>query len=104
MNKLTRSKILSITKAVDVPLINKILKNTDLKEFEIDQQTIFNISEWALDGKSDSEIRTKLSLNKKQWNLLVEMCPSLVMVMSSSRQLAEVMIVGSLFQRAVGGI
>lgn len=104
MNKLTKGKILEITKAVDVPLINKILKNTDLREFEIDQQTIFNISEWALDGKSDSEIRTKLSLNKKQWNLLVEMCPSLVMVMSSSRQLAEVMIAGSLFQRAVGGI
>ena len=43
--------------------------------------------------------------NKKQWNLPCWKCvPSLVMVMSSSRQLAEVMIAGSLFQRAVGGL
>lgn len=104
MNKVIKQKVLDITKAVDLPLINKILKNTNLKDFEIDRQTIFNISEWALDGKSDTEIRTKLSLNKQQWNLLLEMCPSLIMVMSSSRQLAEVMIAGSLFQRAVGGI
>lgn len=92
-----------LAKNVDIKTINKLLAQTELKDFEMNKSTITNIAEWALNGNSDSEIRQKLSLTKNQWAILVTICPTLLLVMKESRALADVVIAGSLFQTAVGG-
>lgn len=89
--------------SVDTDLVNSMLDLTTLKGFKIDLQTIRNVSEWALNGASDSEIRNKLSLNKQEWSILCNVCPTLLIVMKESRALADVVIAGSLFQTAIGG-
>ena len=95
--------IKELAKNVDITKINRLLQETDLHDFEMQRQTIYNIAEWCLNGNSDQEIRKKLSLNKGQWLTLVACCPTLLVIMSQSRELAEVMVAGSLFQTAIGG-
>ena len=95
--------IKELAKSVDTKLVNELLEQTDLNDFEMTKATIENIAEWCLNGNSDTEIRQKLSLNKHQWGVLVACCPTLLVVMQQSRSLAEVLLAGSLFQRAVGG-
>ena len=92
-----------LAKNVDIKTVNKLLAQTELKDFEMNKSTITNIAEWALNGNSDSEIRQKLSLTKNQWAILVTICPTLLLVMKESRALADVVIAGSLFQTAIGG-
>lgn len=60
-----------LAKNVDIKTVNKLLAQTELKDFEMNKSTITNIAEWALNGNSDSEIRQKLSLTKGQWAILV---------------------------------
>lgn len=88
---------------VNIPIVNKIIEKSELKGLNLKAQTILNIAEWALDGKSNQEIRKKLSLSKKQWDLLLEICPDLVVAVDNSRQMANLIIAGSLFQTAIGG-
>ena len=85
-----------LAKNVDIKTVNKLLAQTELKDFEMNKSTITNIAEWALNGNSDSEIRQKLSLTKNQWAILVTICPTLLLVMKESRALADVVIAGSL--------
>lgn len=92
-----------LAKNVDINLVNQLLSQTELKDFEMNKSTITNIAEWCLNGNSDTEIRQKLSLNKHQWAILVTVCPTLLIVMKDSRALADVVIAGSLFQTAIGG-
>lgn len=92
-----------LAKNVDIKTVNQLLSQTELKDFEMNKSTITNIAEWALNGNSDNEIRQKLSLNKNQWAILVTICPTLLLVMKESRALADVVVVGSLFQTAIGG-
>ena len=95
--------IKELAKSVDTKLVNELLEQTDLNDFEMTKATIENIAEWCLNGNSDTEIRQKLSLNKHQWGVLVACCPTLLVVMQQSRSLAEVVLAGSLYQRAIGG-
>lgn len=95
--------IKELAKNVDMNTVNKLLAQTELKDFEMNKSTITNIAEWALNGNSDNEIRQKLSLTKNQWAILVTICPTLLLVMKESRALADVVIAGSLFQTAIGG-
>lgn len=89
---------------VNLEYVNDILGDKlPNKDFKIDQQTIRNISDWALNGSSDSEIRQKLSLSKKEWSILLTICPSILIVMSESRALADMVIAGSIFKVAIGG-
>lgn len=88
---------------VDVNLVNSMLDLTELKDFTVDIQTIRNVSEWALNGASDSEIRQKLSLTKHEWSILCNVCPTLLIIMKESRAMADIVIAGSLFQAAIGG-
>ena len=81
-----------LIKNVDIKTTNQILANTELKDFEMNKSTIQNISEWALNGASDQEIRKKLSLNKNQWAVLVTCCPTLLLVMKESRAIADIVI------------
>ena len=95
--------IKELSKSVDIKLVNELLSQTDLKDFEMNKSTITNIAEWCLNGDSDTEIRKKLSLTPKQWSLLVAICPTLLIVMKDTRALADVVVAGSLFQTAIGG-
>lgn len=89
---------------VDIDFINQIIEQSGtLEDFEMNKSTLLNISEWALNGKSDEEIRKNLALTPKQWNVLVNICPVLVLVMRDSRAMADVVVAGSLFQTAIGG-
>lgn len=95
--------IKELANSVDTNVVNAILQNTELKDFEMNKSTITNIAEWALNGESDTEIRKHLALNKSQWAILVTICPTLLLVIRESRALADIVIAGSLFQTAVGG-
>ena len=103
MSKNALDPIKELANSVDMKLVNDCLAQTDLKDFEMTKQTILNISEWCLNGNSEREIAKKLSLNTHQWNVLCSVCPTLLIVMDRSKQLAEVVLAGSLYQRAVGG-
>ena len=89
---------------IDIDFVNGIIEqNGELGDFEMNKSTLSNICEWALDGNSDDEIRKKMALTPKQWQLLVAICPVLLLVMRDSRAVADVVIAGSLFQTAIGG-
>lgn len=90
-------------KSVDTDLVNSMIDLTDLKGFKVDMQTLRNVSEWALNGASDSEIRNKMSLNKHEWTILCNVCPILLVIMKETRAMADVVVAGSLFQTAIGG-
>jgi len=93
-----------LIKQTDIDYVNKLIqKSDDLKDFQITQSTLSNISGWALDGHSDKEIRNKLDLDKHQWAILLTVCPSLIVIMEHSRAMADLVIAGSLFQTAIGG-
>lgn len=102
-NKQLNNIVNDYTETLDMDLINEMLTKKDIGDFEMNKTTIMNIAEWALNGSSNEEIRKKLDLNPKQWNLLVSICPTLIYVMKSSRALADTIIAGSLFQLAIGG-
>lgn len=95
--------IKELANATDMKVVNQLLKETELHDFQMTRQTILNIAEWCLNGESNDEIKKRLSLNKYQWGVLITCCPTLLVVMQESRQLAEVLVAGSLFQTAIGG-
>lgn len=88
---------------IDINLVNAMLNLTELKDFTVDLQTVRNISDWALNGNSDQEIRQKLSLNKHEWSILCNVCPMILIIMKETRAMADLVIAGSLFQTAIGG-
>ena len=92
------------TDTIDFNFTNEIIEKSErLKDFKLSKSVLQNIGEWALNGNSDQEIRKKLELDKEQWGLLVSICPTLILVMSHSRALADTIVAGSLFQVAIGG-
>ena len=95
--------IKEMAKNIDLPMVNEVLKETELADFEMNKSTITNIAEWCLNGETDNEIRNRLSLNKNQWSILISVCPTLLLIMRESRAMADVVIAGSLFQTAIGG-
>lgn len=89
---------------VDFDFVNQVFEQSeDMKDFEMNKTTLLNVSEWALNGKSDEEIRKSLDLRPRQWATLLSVCPVLLLVMKDSRALADVIVAGSLFQTAIGG-
>ena len=71
--------------------------------FELSKKTITNIGRWALDGKSELDIRNNLELSKKEWDYLCSVCPSIVFVMKRSYTFADLIVAGTLYQVGVGG-
>ena len=88
---------------IDYDIVNEILEDKNVNDFQMNKTTLMNIAEWALNGDSNEEIRKKLDLTPKEWKLLVNICPVLVYAMKSSRAIADTIIAGSLFQTAIGG-
>ena len=104
MNKKVKEIVDTYSSVVDLDFVNQIIEhNGTLDDFEMNKATMMNIAEWALNGKSDEEIRKKLDLKPNQWGLLLQICPTLILVMQHSRALADTIIAGSLFQTAIGG-
>lgn len=87
----------------DVDFVNKMIEKSEITDFQLSKSTLSNIASWALNGASDAEIRKNLDLNKKQWSILVTICPALLIIMENSRAMADMVIAGSLFQTAIGG-
>ena len=89
---------------VDTEFVNQMLAgNSETKDFAISKSTLANISSWALNGESDKEIREHLDLTEHQFAILLTVCPTLVMIMDTSRAMADLIIAGSLVQTAIGG-
>ena len=88
---------------IDVDFVNAMLEKAEVTDFKLDIQTVRNISEWALNGNSDNEIRNKMSLNRHEWTILLNVCPLILVIMKETRTMADVVIAGSLFQTAIGG-
>ena len=89
---------------LDLDTINNIIDNTNVRDIgKVSRKTIYNISKWALNGASNKEIASNLEITDKQFQTLCTICPVLVYIMQTSRELAEVVLAGSLYQRAIGG-
>lgn len=103
-NQQVKDIVKQYSDVVDFDFLNQIMaQSKELQDFEMNKTTLLNISEWALNGKSDEEIRKSLDLRPKQWATLLSICPVLILVMKDSRALADVVVAGSLFQTAIGG-
>lgn len=90
--------------AINIKDINELIDATNHRDLgEIKSTTIKNIGKWALNGASNEEIAKNLELTDKQFQTLLAICPTIIMIMKDSRELADVVIAGSLFQRAIGG-
>lgn len=88
---------------VNVRTTNEILEKTDVGDFKISKTILENIAEWCLNGDSDDEIRKKVELSPKQWNILITVCPKVLDIMEHSRAYADIVLGGSLLQTAIGG-
>ena len=92
-----------ISDTVDYEGINQQLKDNNISSLALTKKTLMNISKWALDGKSDFEIRQNLELSIHEWEYLLKLCPAIVVVMQHSQAYADIVLTGSLFQTAIGG-
>ena len=96
--------IKTISDSIDYDFTNQIIdKSSLMKGFELSKKTITNIGRWALDGKSELDIRNNLELSKKEWDYLCSVCPSIVFVMKRSYTFADLIVAGTLYQVGVGG-
>lgn len=98
-----KNELDKITDTVDLDLTNQMLELGGLERFEITKKTLTNIAKWALDGKSQFEIRQNLELNKKEWEYLCKVCPVILVVMQHSQAYADIVLAGTLYQTAIGG-
>lgn len=93
-----------ITDTVDINLTNKVLDlSEEIKYFHLTKKTLNNIAKWALDGKSQFEIRQNLELSQKEWSYLIKVCPAILLVMQHSQAYADIVVAGTLYQTAIGG-
>ena len=101
-NKL-KSELKTITDAVNIDLVNEVLRTNDINKIEITSKTLENISKWCLDGKSQTEIRNNLELSPNEWNFLLKTCPAIVVIMQHSLAYADMVVGGTLLQVGLGG-
>lgn len=92
-----------ITDTVDIKITNQMLELGGIEKFNITEKTLDNIAKWALDGKSQFEIRQNLELSKQEWEYLIKVCPAILIVMQHSQAYGEVVLAGTLYQTAIGG-
>lgn len=93
-----------ITDTVDIDFTNKIIDlSEEIEDFHLTKKTLNNIAKWALDGKSQFEIRQNLELSDKEWKYLIKICPAILLVMQHSQAYADIVVAGTLYQTAIGG-
>lgn len=104
MGQEVKDKIKELTNKVNIDLINQAIANDpNLLKFKVTKQTLVNIANWALDGKSQTEIANNLELTPAQWLYLCDRCPTILKVMQHSQAYADMVVAGTLFETAVGG-
>ena len=103
LKEVVKKELKSITDTVDINLVNEILATNNINKIEITEKTLSNIAKWALDGKSEAEIRANLELTTNEWNFLLKTCPAIVIVMQHSLAYADMVVGGTLLQVALGG-
>ena len=95
-------KLEKITSTIDLKTLNLQLEGV-VDYFQLTNKTLRNIAEWALDGKSETEIRNNLELSPYEWEYLKKQCPSMLLVMQHSYAYADIVVAGTLLQTALGG-
>ena len=99
-----KAELDKITDTVDIDLTNKVIDlSGQIEKFHLTKKTLNNIAKWALDGKSQFEIAQNLELSTKEWEYLIKICPAIIFVMQHSQAYADVVVVGTLYQTAIGG-
>lgn len=99
-----KQELKKITDTVDIDITNKVLDlSEEVKNFRLTKRTLENIAKWALDGKSQFEIRQNLELSDKEWAYLIKVCPAILLVMQHSQAYADIVVAGTLYQTAIGG-
>lgn len=99
-----KAELEKITGTVDINITNQVIDlSGQIEKFHLTKKTLNNIAKWALDGKSQFEIRQNLELNEKEWKYLIKVCPAILLVMQHSQAYADIVIAGSLYQTAIGG-
>lgn len=98
-----KKELNKITDTVDIDMTNQMLELGGIEKFSITKSTLNNIAKWALDGKSQFEIRQNLELSKNEWEYLIKVCPVILLVMQHSQAYAEIVLAGTLYQTAIGG-
>lgn len=88
----------------DYDLVNNSLKVTGNNEEIglVTKKTLYNICKWALNGASQDEIAHNLELTPKQFTTLTQLCPFVLYIMQSSYAYADIIVAGTLFERAIG--
>ena len=96
--------ILKPYESIDYDFINNAIKLTgnDKEIGIISKKTLVNISKWALNGASQDEIAHNLELTKKQFETLCNLCPFVISVMQNSYAYLDIMVAGTLAERALG--
>ena len=95
-------KLEKINNTIDLKSLNLQLEGV-VDDFQLTNKTLRNIAEWALDGKSETEIRNNLELSPYEWEYLKKVCPSMLLVMQHSYAYADIVVAGTLLQTALGG-
>lgn len=88
---------------VNYDLTNKILEIADKDIGKVSKQTLQNIGKWALNGADETEIAHNLELTPKQFNTFIQMCPQATYIMAQAKEMANVLVAGSLLETALGG-
>ena len=102
--KEVKQELKKITDVVDIDMVNQIIgMSGEIENFSLSKKTLENIAKWALDGKSQFEIQQNLELTKSEWNYLLKVCPSILLVMQHSQAYADLVVAGTLYQTAIGG-
>lgn len=102
VKKKVMASVQKIADTIDLKTLNLQLEGV-VDDFALTDKTLRNIAEWALDGKTQNEIRNNLELSKYEWEYLKKVCPSILVVMQHSYAYADIVVAGTLFQTAIGG-
>lgn len=92
-----------LSDTVDLDSVNVALKSSGIEKLSLSKKTLVNIGKWALDGKSEIEIRQNLELTNQEWAYLLKTCPALVVILQHSTAYADMIVGGTLLQTAIGG-
>lgn len=103
LSKEEKKVVQSIIDTIDLKSLNIQLEGK-VNNLILTEKTLENIAKWALDGKSQTEIRNNLELTEYEWEYLKMTCPTMLLLMSKTTAYADIVIAGTLVQTAIGGV
>lgn len=102
LSKEEKKVVQSIIDTIDLKSLNIQLEGK-VNNLILTEKTLENIAKWALDGKSQTEIRNNLELTEYEWEYLKMTCPTMLLLMSKTTAYADIVVAGTLLQTAIGG-